>query len=273
MLSFAANLSFLYPDRPFLERFAAAAADGFRAVEFLFPYEFEAREIAAQLKAHGLRQALFNVAPGDWAAGDRGLAARLGQRVRFRRAIEEALAYAEVIGCHRLHVMSGLCDAPGARDAQRALYIENLAWAAECAAPARIELLIEAINPRDMPGYLVTRQQDAHDIARATGAPNVKVQMDLYHCQIVEGDLTTRLRTWLPGGQVGHLQIAGVPARQEPDEGELNLPHLLAEIEACGYTGDIGCEYRPRGDTSAGLGWLRRYRAQAAPAPARRADC
>lgn len=265
MLSFAANLSFLYPDRPFLDRFEAAAADRFEVVEFLFPYEFPAREVAQRLNDNGLRQALFNVSPGDWAAGERGLAAQPEQVDRFRTAFEHALAYAQALCCPRLHVMSGLQDGRD-RAKQRATYIDNLTWAAQCAAPLGIELLVEAINPRDMPGYLVSRQQEAHDIAQATGAGNVKVQLDLYHCQIVEGDLTTRLRRDLPTGRIGHVQIAGVPTRQEPDVGELNIVHLLDEIEACGYRGHIGCEYRPRGDTSAGLEWLRRYRARSAAA-------
>ncbi|KQW02637.1 2-oxo-tetronate isomerase [Rhizobacter sp. Root1221] len=261
MIRFAANLSFLYPDRPFLDRFAAAAADGFDAVEFLFPYAFGAHELAARLRDHGLRQVLFNVSPGDWDAGERGLAARPGHEARFRDAVHQALAYADVLGCRQLHVMAGLREGDPAR--QHATYTENLAWAAALAAPLGIDLLLEAINPRDMPGYLLSRQQDAHDAATAVGAPNVKVQMDLYHCQVVEGDLTMRLREHLPGGRVAHVQIAGVPSRQEPDEGELNLVHLLAEIEASGFAGHVGCEYRPRGDTSAGLAWLRRYRADA----------
>lgn len=261
MIRFAANLSFLYPDRPFLDRFAAAAADGFDAVEFLFPYAFEAHEVAARLRDHGLRQVLFNVSPGDWDAGERGLAARPGHEARFREAVHRALAYADVLGCRQLHVMAGLREGDPAR--QHATYTENLAWAAALAAPLGIDLLLEAINPRDMPGYLLSRQQEAHDAAMAVGAPNVKVQMDLYHCQVVEGDLTMRLREHLPGGRVAHVQIAGVPSRQEPDEGELSLVHLLAEIEASGFAGHVGCEYRPRGDTSAGLAWLRRYRADA----------
>ncbi|MET0351519.1 MAG: 2-oxo-tetronate isomerase [Rhizobacter sp.] len=261
MPNFAANLSFLYPDLPFLDRFEAAARDGFDAVEFLFPYAFDAREVKARLNDHGLRQVLFNVSPGDWDGGERGLAARPGHESRFRAAVEEALAYAQVLGCPRLHVMAGLKEADTAR--QHATYLENLAWAASLAAPLGIDLLLEAINPRDMPGYLISRQQEAHDVAAATGAPNVKVQFDLYHCQVVEGDLTTKLRQYLPGGRVGHLQIAGVPSRQEPDTGELALDALLAEIDAAGYTGHVGCEYRPRGDTSAGLAWLRRYRASA----------
>ena len=259
MIRFAANLSFLYPERPFLDRFAAAAADGFDAVECLFPYSVDARELAQRLHDHGLQQVLFNVSPGDWEAGERGLAARPGHEQRFRAALKEALDYAVAVGCRRLHVMAGLLEGEPAR--QRATYLENLAWAAAQAAPLDIDLLLEAINPRDMPGYFLSRQQDAHDAAAAVGASNVLVQMDLYHCQISEGDLTTRLRHHLAGGRVGHLQIAGVPSRQEPDTGELNFEHLCSEIEASGYTGAVGCEYRPRGDTSAGLEWFRRYRA------------
>ena len=261
MPRFAANLSFLYPELPFLDRFGAAAQDGFDAVECLFPYAVPAREIALRLQDHGLTQVLFNVSPGDWDGGERGLAARPGHEGRFRAAMTEALAYAEALGCRRLHVMAGLREANTER--QHAVYLGNLQWAAALAAPLGVDLLVEAINPRDMPGYLITRQHEAHAAAAATGASNVKVQFDLYHCQIVEGDLTRRLRQDLAGGRVGHVQIAGVPDRQEPDAGELNLDHLLAEIDASGYTGHVGCEYRPRGDTRAGLEWLRRYRASA----------
>jgi 2-dehydrotetronate isomerase len=261
MPKFAANLSFLYPDLPFLDRFAAAARDGFDAVEFLFPYAFDVRDIAARLRDHGLSQVLFNVSPGDWDAGERGLAARPGHEERFRAAVHEALDWAQALGCPRLHVMAGLREPDAER--QRATYLDNLVWAATLAAPLGIDLLLEAINPRDMPGYLLLRQQDAHDAAIATGASNIKVQMDLYHCQVVEGDLTSRLRQHLPTGRVAHVQIAGVPSRGEPDAGELNVTHLLDELDACGYTGHVGCEYRPRGDTSAGLAWLRRYRASA----------
>ena len=268
MPRFAANLSMLYPEHGFLDRFAAAAADGFDAVEYLFPYAVDAGEIAARLRDHGLTQALFNAPPGDFDAGERGLACLPGRADEFRRGFaEQALPYALALGCQRVHVMAGLVPAGADRAALRAQYEDNLAWAAQQAAPHGISVLIEPINPRDMPGYFLNRQDEAQAVVRAVGAANLQVQMDLYHCQIVEGDLATKLRRHLPQrglGRVGHLQIAGVPERHEPDLGELNYPYLFALIDALGYEGFVGCEYRPRdpgpGGTSAGLGWLRRWR-------------
>jgi hydroxypyruvate isomerase len=261
MPRFAANLTLMYPEHAFLDRFAAAAADGFAAVEYLFPYEWPVAELAARLQAHGLVQQLFNAPPGDWAAGDRGLACLPQRREAFRRAlVEQALPYARTLGCRRLHLMAGVAPADVPRDTLRATYLDNLAWAAQAAAAEGVEVLIEPINPRDMPGYFLNRQDEAHAIVQEVGAPNLKVQMDLYHCQIVEGDVATKLRQYLPSGRVGHLQIAGVPERHEPDTGELNYPYLFGLIDALGWTQPIGCEYRPRAGTSAGLGWLRRAR-------------
>jgi len=261
MPRFAANLTLMYPEHAFLDRFAAAAADGFTAVEYLFPYDWPVAELAARLRTHGLVQQLFNAPPGDWAAGDRGLACLPQRREEFRRGlVEQALPCARVLGCRRLHLMAGVAPADIARDTLHATYLDNLAWAAQAAAADGVEVLIEPINPRDMPGYFLNRQDEAHAIVAAVGAPNLKVQMDLYHCQIVEGDVATKLRQYLPSGRVGHLQIAGVPERHEPDTGELNYPYLFDLIDALGWTQPIGCEYRPRADTSAGLGWLRRAR-------------
>ncbi len=256
MPRFAANLSMLYPQHGFVDRFAAAAADGFAAVEYLFPYAHGRAELAAQLQAHGLQQVLFNAPPGDFEAGERGIAALAGRQDEFRRGIAQALAYAAALACPRLHVMAGL-EAPGVDlAAMRDCYLGNLAWAAQQAAGQGVDILIEPINRRDIPGYFLNRQDQAHAIVHEVGAANLKVQMDLYHCQIVEGDLTAKLRQYLPGGRVGHIQIAGVPLRHEPDLGELNFPALFDELDALGYDGWVGCEYRPRGDTSAGLGWL-----------------
>ncbi len=271
MPRFAANLSMLYNEHAFLDRFAAAAADGFDAVEYLFPYDFVPAEIAARLCDHGLTQALFNAPPGDFAAGERGLAC-LPQRVdEFRRGFgEQALPYAQALGCRRVHVMAGLAPAGVSHGALQATYQANLAWAAQQAAPHGIAVLIEPINPRDIPGYFLNRQDEAHALVQAIGAPNLQVQMDLYHCQIVEGDLAMKLRQYLPTGRVGHLQIAGVPERHEPDLGELNHPYLFELIDVLGYDGFVGCEYRPRdagpGGTTAGLGWLQRWRDTQHPA-------
>lgn len=260
MPRFAANLSLMYGEHTFLDRFEAAARDGFRAVEFLFPYEHAPQLIAGLLKTHGLQQVLFNVPPGDWAAGERGLACVPGRQETFKSAVRQALDHAHVLACPRLHVMAGIA-APGAdRRALRATYMHNLAWAAQQAADVGVDLLIEPINLRDMPGYFLNRQDEAHAVVAEIGAANLKVQMDLYHCQVVEGDLAMKLRQYLPAGRVGHIQVAGVPERHEPDGGELNYPYLFELIDSLGYTGHIGCEYRPRGGTSAGLGWLAKLR-------------
>jgi hydroxypyruvate isomerase len=257
---FAANLSMMYTEHAFLDRFEAAADDGFTAVEFLFPYDHLRAELAARLADNGLQQVLFNAPPGDWLAGERGMACLGERREQFRRGIlEQALPYALALKCPRVHVMAGLMPLGLERPALRATYVDNLAWAAREAASVGIDLLIEPINRRDIPGYLLNRQDDAHEIVMEIGAPNLKVQMDLYHCQIVEGDVACKLRKYLPTGRVGHLQIAGVPDRHEPDLGELNYPYLFGVIDELGFDGHIGCEYRPRGRTSAGLGWLGGY--------------
>jgi 2-dehydrotetronate isomerase len=257
MPRFAANLSMLYNEHAFLDRFAAAAADGFGAVEYLFPYEFAAADLAARLKDNGLQQVLFNAPPGDWAAGERGTACLPGREDEFKRGVERALDYARALDCPRVHLMAGLAPDGADRAALRATYLANLAWAA---AQARdVTFLIEPINPRDIPRFFLNRQDEAHAAVAEVGAPNLKVQMDLYHCQIVEGDLAKKIERYLPTGKVGHLQIAGVPERHEPDIGEINHPYLFALIDRLGYDGWIGCEYRPRAATSAGLGWLRPY--------------
>ena len=256
MPRFTANLSWLYQEHALLERFAAAARDGFEAVELNFPYEHPAAELRSRLDAHGLSQVLINAPPGDAAKGERGLAARPGREDAFRRSIAQALEYARVLGNRRLHVMAGLA-APGEERARlRAVYVENLAHAAAEARALGITVLIEPINTGDIPGYFLDRQDEAHAICREVGAQNLQVQMDLYHCQVVEGNLATKIRKYL--ANVGHMQVAGVPGRHEPDVGEVNYPWLFALLDELGYDGWIGCEYRPLEGTSEGLGWLRR---------------
>jgi hydroxypyruvate isomerase len=245
MPQFAANLSMLYPELAFLDRFDAAAKDGFKAVEYLFPYDFAKDEILARLKHNGLQQVLFNGPPGDWNGGERGLACLPGRDAEFREGIAKAIDYAVALDCPRIHVMAGLVPEGLERD-----------------------VLIEPINTRDIPRFFLNRQDHAHEIVETVGAPNLKVQMDLYHCQIVEGDVAMKIRKYLPTGRVGHIQIAGVPERHEPDIGEQNYPYLfdvIDEVSAqCGWQGWVGCEYRPKrgsepGGTSAGLGWLRAW--------------
>ncbi|WP_186231445.1 2-oxo-tetronate isomerase [Burkholderia gladioli] len=257
MPRFAANLSMMYTEHPFLERFAAAARDGFRAVEYLFPYDFAADELKARLADAGLVQALFNAPPGDWAAGERGFASLPGREDEFRRAFDTALDYARVLGNDKLHVMAGLLPAGADRARHREVYLRNLAHAAEAARAAGVLVVIEPINTRDMPGYFLNRQDDAQAICRDVGAPNLSVQFDCYHCQIVEGDIAMKLKRDFAG--IGHIQVAAVPERHEPDLGELNYPYLFELIDTLGYDGWIGCEYRPKAGTSEGLGWLRPY--------------
>lgn len=269
MPRFAANLSLLYNEHPFLARFAAAAHDGFAGVECLFPYAFAAQDIAAQLQTHNLQQVLLNAPPGDWDAGERGVACLPGREAEFRSGFARALEYAHALQCPRIHVLAGLVPPGVAAAALEATYVANLAWAAQQAAAAGTQVLIEPINTQDFPGYWLQRQEQAHAIVQAIGNAHLQVQFDLYHCQIMEGDVARKIREYLPTGRVGHFQIAGVPGRHEPDVGELNYPHLfdvIDEVSAqCGWDGWVGCEYRPRhgaapGATRQGLGWLQRYR-------------
>ena len=268
-LRFAANLSMLYPELPFIDRFAAARADGFEGVEFLFPYAHAAEELARQLRTHGLEQVLFNAPPGGetpeamaaaWNSQHRGTLAQPSQHKAFEAGIRHALHYAQVLQCPRIHVMSGPMPTDADHQALTAMVIERLQWAAALAGPLGITLLIEPINGRDMPGYFLQHQADAHAIVQAVGSPYVQVQMDLYHCQIVEGDVTMQLRRYLPSGRVGHLQIASVPERHEPDRGELHYPWIFEELQRLQWQGWVGCEYRPAGGlqpgaTSQGLRW------------------
>ncbi|ALM53619.1 2-oxo-tetronate isomerase [Halomonas huangheensis] len=260
MIKLAANLSMLFTEHEFLDRFSAAAEVGFKGVEYLFPYAFEAQDIRQRLDAHGLKQVLFNLPPGDWDAGERGLASLPGREQEFRDSVEVALRYAEALDCPRLHAMAGLLP-EDADDAvyrrHHASYIDNLRYAAEACASAGRTLLIEPINGRDMPGFFLQTQQQARDIVREVGVDSLKVQFDLYHCQIVQGDLMHEMEAQYP--QIGHVQIAGVPERHEPDRGEVNYPQLLEHLEGLGYRGWVGCEYRPRAGTVAGLGWASAY--------------
>jgi hydroxypyruvate isomerase len=263
MPRFAANLSMMFTELPFTERFAAAAGAGFRAVEFLFPYEHPPEAIAAALRTNGLVNVLFNLPPGDWAAGDRGLASVPGREAEFREGVATALRYASALGTPRLHVMAGLLPDERQRATRRATYVANLRHAAAEAARVGVALTIEPINPRDMPGYYLNTQADAHAVREEVGAANLAVQMDLYHAQIVEGDISTKLRRYLP--HVGHVQIAGVPDRHEPDVSELDYAVVLRLLDELGYDGWVGCEYRPAHGTVAGLGWITRMGFTVAP--------
>ncbi len=257
MPKFAANLSFIFQEVGFLDRFAAAASCGFKAVEYLGAYDHPPETVAAQLERHGLRQALFNTPPGDWAAGERGTAALPGREPEFRRGIEQALAYAKATNCRLLHAMAGLCPPGQDRAAAERAYVDNLRFAADRLAPEGINVIIEPINTRDIPGYFLNTTTQAMAVIDKVGRPNLKLQLDLYHVQIMEGDLAHRIRTL--AGHYPHIQIAGNPGRHEPDIGEINYPFLFDLLDEIGYSGWIGCEYRPRGETRAGLGWAGRY--------------
>ncbi|MGB7757673.1 MAG: 2-oxo-tetronate isomerase [Salinisphaera sp.] len=262
MPRFAANLSLMFNEVPFIERFAAAAEAGFTGVEFLFPYDFRSDDLAAELKRHDLTQALFNLPPGDWQAGERGLAALPGREHEFRDSVGQAAEYANALGCARVHAMAGLVPEGVSHNACRQTYIDNLRYAARALAQHEVQLVIEPINTRDMPGYFLNHQADGHAIVEAVGEPNVAVQMDFYHTQIMDGDIWKTYQRYRDG--VGHIQIAGVPERHEPDTGELNYPWLFQQLDADGYPGWVGCEYRPRTTTAAGLDWFQAYRTSAA---------
>lgn len=265
-LRFAANLSWLYTELPFLDRFAAAAEDGFKGVECLFPHEHPTDAVRARLNDAGLSLVLFNAAPGQWSAGDRGLACLAHREAEFQQSVRNALALAQELQCPRVHIMAGISQGVLTGDAavlasEWALYAQRLAWAAQQARQAGVTVMIEPINPIDMPGYLLQRQADAHRLVQDIGLPSLQVQMDIYHCQRVERQALALLSDLLPSGRVGHLQLAGVPERHEPDSGELDYAQVFQHLAQAGYAGWIGCEYRPRdaqpGGTRRGLGWLR----------------
>jgi len=257
MPRFSANLSYLFTETPFLERFGEAAHAGFRAVEFAFPYDYQVKEIVGRVLEHKVEVVLFNSPPGDSALGDRGLASIPGREHEFAAGIVTALRYAQALHCPRLHVMAGVlpegCDQEE-RDRRLRTYTRNLRFACTEAASEGVTILIEPLNPRDVPNYLLTTQAEAHTLRTEIGAANLKVQMDLYHAQIVEGDLSEKIRRWLP--HIGHIQIAGVPGRHEPDVGEINYEYLFRLLDDLKYDGWIGCEYRPSHGTTAGLTWL-----------------
>lgn len=255
MPKFAANLTMMFNEVPFPQRFAAAAQAGFSAVEFLFPYDYPPAEVGRWLKRAGLRNALFNMPPGDWAAGERGMASIPGREEEFRAGVALALDYARALGTPCIHAMAGLLPAGADAERHRATFVANLRHAAKVLAEERLTLLVEPINTRDIPGYFLNTQDQAHAIREEVGEPNLKVQMDFYHAQIVEGDLSVTLRKHI--AHVGHVQIASVPDRHEPDQGEVDYRHIFRLLDELGYAGWVGCEYRPRGRTEDGLGWIK----------------
>ena len=256
MPRFAANLSMMFTEHPFLERFDAAAAAGFKAVEFLFPYEHPPEVIAECLQRNDLQQILFNLPPGDWNAGEKGFAARPEKFDELRKSIHEAVPYVKATGVRRLHLMAGIADRRDHKAVEA--FRKSVEWTADFFGNQGIDVMLEPINKRDVPGYFLNDFEFARDLIADMKIPNVGLQFDIYHCQILHGDVTMRLREMLPW--IGHIQIASVPSRNEPGE-ELNYPFLFAELDRLGYEHYIGCEYRPAGDTVAGLGWFAPYAA------------
>lgn len=259
MPRFAANLSMMFNEVPFLDRFAAARAQGFEAVEFLFPYDFPSAEIARRLADNGLSQVLFNAPPGDWVAGERGITCLPDRRQEFRDGVMKALDYAAALSCPRLHLMAGLAPAGVAHDTLTGTYVANLDWAADQCAKAGVKPVIEPINHRDIPGLFLNTMDQGAAVIAAVGPDRLGLQFDLYHCQVTEGDIVKRVEKHLP--IIAHMQVADVPARNEPGTGEVNWDFVFKRIDALGFRGWIGCEYRPAGDTVAGLGWFQPYKA------------
>ncbi len=256
MPRFAANLSMMFQEHGFLDRFAAAADAGFDAVEFLFPYDHSPAEVAGALDRAGLTLALFNLPPGDWTAGERGVASLPGRAEDFRAGLARALDYAEATGVGRMHMMAGLGDPADA--AARGRYLDCLKAAADAAGPRGMHIVIEPINPRDMPGYFLNSFDLARELIAASGRDNVLLQFDIYHRQIMAGDVTRAIEAMFP--LIGHVQIASVPERHEPGSGELDDHRLFGLLDRLGYRGFVGCEYRPAAGTVDGLGWFERYR-------------
>lgn len=257
MPKFAANLSFLFQDLDFLDRFEAAKRVGFQAVEYLFPYDYPASDIAERLETLGLTQALFNVSPGDWDAGERGLAALPGRESEFQESVERAAQYAEALGCAQVHVMAGIVPDGAERVRYEASYVGNLRHAAERLGASNIRVLIEPLNSTDMPGYLLNGSDQARRIIEAVGSANLFLQYDIYHMQIMEGNLAAAITRHQD--IIRHIQIAGVPGRHEPDVGEINYPFIFNHLDSIGYDGWVGCEYRPQAGTLDGLGWAAPY--------------
>lgn len=259
MPKFAANLTMLFTELDFLDRFAAARAAGFDAVEFLFPYAWEAGQIAALLERHQLTLVLHNLPPGDWAAGERGIACDPRRVDEFQAGVALALDYARRLKVPRLHCMAGILPAQLSPEQARQTLIGNLQYAADQLLPHGIELLVEPINTYDIPGYVLSHSKQALALIADCARPNLFLQYDIYHMQRMEGELSNTIQACLP--LIRHMQLADTPGRHEPGSGEINYRHLFALLDRLGYAGWIGCEYHPQQGTLAGLGWLQDWRA------------
>lgn len=257
MPTFAANLTMMFTEHGFMDRFAAAARCGFKAVEYLFPYPYEPGALAEKLREHGLKQALFNLPPGNWEEGERGMACLPGRDEEFVAAVEKGIQYAKALGNTRVHAMAGMTPTGVPYDVLESTYKQNISVAARMLAPHGLTLCIEPINQRSMPGYFLRTQGQAVQYINDMGQPNIKLQFDVFHVQMEEGCVALKWKEFLP--HIGHCQIAGVPERHEPDTGELNYDYIFSMMDKSGYQGFVGCEYNPAGDTAAGLGWLKKY--------------
>lgn len=254
MPKFAANLSMLFTELPFLERFSAAKAAGFEGVEFLFPYEFEKAALVEQLRRHSLVQVLHNLPAGDWSAGERGIAIYPERVPEFREGVQKGIEYATALGCKQLNCLVGISRTGGSEPLYRGTLVENLRYAARELAKHEIRLLIEPINTRDIPGFFLAGSEQAAKIIEDVGSGNLFIQYDIYHMQVMEGDLARTIEKHL--ARIAHVQLADNPGRNEPGTGEINYPFLYEFIDKVGYTGWIGAEYKPKTETVAGLGWL-----------------
>jgi hydroxypyruvate isomerase len=262
MPAFCANLTMLYNELPFLDRFAAAKAAGFLGVEYLFPYDFEAAQLAARLKDNGLTQVLHNLPAGDWASGERGIAVLPGREQEFRAGVDRAIRYATALGCRQVNCLAGLAPAGADPAALEDTLVANLAYAAGKLKDEGIRLLVEPINTRDMPGFFLNTTRQALALLEKVGSDNLFIQYDIYHMQIMEGDVARTIEANLP--RIAHIQLADNPGRHEPGTGEINYPFLFGHIDRIGYRGWIGCEYKPKTTTDAGLGWFEAARGAAA---------
>lgn len=253
MPKFAANLTMLFNELPFLDRFAAAKNAGFGGVEYLFPYDFEKGVLAEHLQQYGLTQVLHNLPAGNWGAGERGIAILPDRVAEFRDGVGRAIAYAKALGCRQLNCLVGVVPNDADPDSLRTVLIENLRYAANALAKEQIRLLIEPVNTRDIPGFYLTGTEQAVQIISDVGSENLFIQYDIYHMQIMEGDLAPTMKKHLD--RIAHIQLADNPGRGEPGTGEINYPFLFRTLDEIGYRGWIGCEYKPRTTTVEGLGW------------------
>ena len=257
MVKFAANLTMLFNELDFLDRFEAAAKAGFKGVEYLFPYDFTVEELTARLNDNGLTQVLHNLPAGDWGAGERGIACHPDRVAEFQTGVDKAITYATALGCKQINCLAGIAPAGVDAEIVRVTFVDNLKYAADKLKAAGIRLLIEPINTRDIPGFYLNDTQQALDIIAATGSDNIAVQYDIYHMQIMEGDLAPTMQKHL--ASIDHIQLADNPGRHEPGTGEINYPFLFNFLDEIGYQGWIGCEYKPATTTVEGLGWADAY--------------